>query len=123
MRVKGLNWMGVETTALGEMTRLFTEVMGLQVARDQPNCVAFRLPDGDELEIFGAGGSHPPEQFASNKVEAGLLVDDIEQASTELAAAGLRLIGERQYGEGGFAWQHFQAPDGKVFQLAYDPHR
>jgi hypothetical protein len=31
------------------------------------------------------------------------------------------LIGTKQAGGDGYLWQHFRAPDGKVFELVSDP--
>ena len=77
----------------------------------------FRLPNGDKVEIFGPAASDPPDQFARNPVVAGLLVDDIDAAAEELRAAGIELVGARGDGGDGYCWQHFRAPDGKIFEL------
>jgi predicted enzyme related to lactoylglutathione lyase len=76
---------------------------------------------GDKLEIFGPDAGEPSEQFAHNTVVASILVADIEEASEELRAAGVELVGEREDGGGGYFWQHFRAPDGKIFELVIDP--
>jgi predicted enzyme related to lactoylglutathione lyase len=77
----------------------------------------------DQIEIFGPDGPNPAEQFAHNEVVAGLLVDDIDAAINELRQAGIELIGERKTTDGRYSWQHFRAPDGKVFELCHDPDR
>lgn len=41
----------------------------------------------------------------------------------ELRRAGAELIGERHTTESSYSWQHFRAPDGKVFELCHDPDR
>lgn len=123
MNVKGVSWVGVKTSSHSDMVRFFTDVMGLPVALEQPDFVVFQLPDGDKVEVFGIAGPDSPQQFSENEVVAGFVVDDIEEASAELMAAGIELLGERQHGSKGYAWQHFRGPDGKVFELTYDPER
>ena len=123
MNVKGVGWVGVKTSSHGDMARFFAEVMGLPVALERPDFVVFQLPDGDKLEVFGVAGPDPSQQFSENEVVAGFLVDDIEEASAELLAAGIELLGGLQHGMDGYAWQHFRGPDGKVFELTYDPDR
>ena len=48
---------------------------------------------------------------------AGFLVDNVEQARQELLSAGIELIGPLVKAEEGYAWQHFRAPDGNVYEL------
>jgi predicted enzyme related to lactoylglutathione lyase len=123
MRVKTVSWVGVRTDQYAAMAGFFRDVVGLDAIAERPDFVVFRMPDGDQVEIFGPEGPNPPEQFAHNEVVAGLLVDDMDAAIAELQAAGIELIGERGSGGGGYSWQHFRAPDGKVFELCYDPAR
>lgn len=68
-------------------------------------------------------GPNLAEQFACNNVVAGVLDDDTEQATTELRAGGVELIGKTGLGGHGYAWQHFPAPYGKIFELCYGPNR
>ena len=121
MRVKAISWVGVRTDSYREMREFFAGVAGLPVDYESADFAVFRFPSGDKLEIFGPAASHPAEQFAHNQVMASLLVDDIDAATEELRAAGIELIGERGEGGGGYLWQHFRAPDGKVFELVADP--
>lgn len=121
MRVRGISWVGVKTDSYHQMVRFFADVVGLPVDYEQADFAVFRFPSGDKLEIFGPAAGDPPEQFAGNKVVASLLVEDIEEATEELRAAGVELIGERQQDGSGYCWQHFRVPDGKVFELVCDP--
>lgn len=124
MNVNGIAWLGVRTSQVPEMRRFLAETLGLDVTFEQPDFVVFNCPSGDKVEIFGPAGPQPPEQFERNDVVGGFLVDDIDRACEELKAAkGVELIGAPQRAEGGYAWQHFRAPDGKVFELTYDPSR
>jgi predicted enzyme related to lactoylglutathione lyase len=123
MRVKGVSWVGVKTDQYAAMAAFFRDVVGLEAIAQRDDFLVFRLQDGDQVEIFGPHGPDPVEQFAHDQVVAGLLVDDIDDAIAELRAARVELIGEHDHGGGGYSWQHFRAPDGKVFELCSDPQR
>jgi predicted enzyme related to lactoylglutathione lyase len=121
MRVKAIPWVGVKTNSYREMREFFSGVAGLPVDFESTDFTVFRLPSGDKLEIFGPAASHQAELFARDQVVASFLVEDIDAAIAELRAAGIELLGERGEGGGGYFWQHFRAPDGKVFELLVDP--
>jgi predicted enzyme related to lactoylglutathione lyase len=121
--VKSVSWVGVRTDQYAAMAGFFRNVIGLEATFEQPDFTVFRMSNGDQVEVFGPHGPDPGEQFARNEVVAGLLVDDLDAAITELREAGVELIGERQPGGDGYSWQHFRAPDGKVFELVSDPER
>lgn len=121
MRVRGISWVGVKTDSYQQIRDFFADVAGLVVDHEQPDLAVFRFPDGDKLEIFGPEADDPPEQFAREKVVAGLLVADIDEAIDALVEAGIELIGTKQASGDGYFWQHFRAPDGKVFELVCDP--
>jgi hypothetical protein len=54
--------------------------------------------------------------------QAGFLVDDIEAARNERARTpNVELLGELRAPPDGYAWQHFRAPDGYVYELTADP--
>ncbi|HLL69225.1 MAG TPA: VOC family protein [Micromonosporaceae bacterium] len=121
MRVRGISWVGVKTDSYQQMKQFFADVAGVAIDHEQPDFAVFRFPNGDKLEIFGPGADDPPEQFAVEKVVASLLVDDINEAIAALRGADVELIGPKQAGGDGYFWQHFRAPDGKVFELVCDP--
>jgi predicted enzyme related to lactoylglutathione lyase len=121
MQVRGVNWTGVKTDRYEEMASFFRTVVGLTLALEQADFTVFELPDGGKLETFGPEGPAPAEQFAENQVVAGFFVDDIAEATAELRRAGVELLGDLHIGSGGYAWQHFRAPDGEVFELCPDP--
>ncbi|MGD0448385.1 MAG: VOC family protein [Candidatus Dormibacteria bacterium] len=124
MKVKAISWVGVQTRAYQEMVQFFADVAGLRVEHQQPDFSVFRLPSGDKLEVFGPAATVHPAQFARNQVVVGLLVEDMDEATSRLRAAGIELLGERQAGENGYSWQHFRGPDGNVWELVTDPsHR
>jgi predicted enzyme related to lactoylglutathione lyase len=121
MRVRGISWVGVKTDSYDQMRRFFSGVVGLSVDLEGTDFTTFRFPSGDKLEIFGPDAGEPPEQFARNAVVASIMVEDIVEASEQLRAAGIELIGNCEDGGDGYFWQHFRAPDGKVFELVVDP--
>ncbi len=124
MKVKGIRWLGIGTEDVSLMRSFATEVLGLRVAgEDTEHFVELAMPDGAKLELFGpAARADSPWLFESNPVVAGFLVDDIEAARDELARTpNVELLGELQVLPGGYAWQHFRAPDGHVYELTADP--
>jgi predicted enzyme related to lactoylglutathione lyase len=121
MNAKGVSWVGIKTEEFVQMRAFFAEVVGLEAMFEDEDFVVFGYPNGDKVEIFGPRAGNPPEQFANNQVVTSILVDDIKQAISELKAAGTELVGDLQGGTESYAWQHFRAPDGKVFELVCDP--
>ena len=97
------------------------EVLGLELSREERDLAVFDCANGDQLEIFGPDGPQPAEQFARNDIVAGFRVADIDEARRELLAAGVELVGPLQRLEDGYAWQHFRAPDGLVYELTAVP--
>jgi hypothetical protein len=104
------------------MRSFATEVLGLRVVgEDTEHFVELAMGDGAKLELFGSAAlGESPWLFESNPVVAGFLVDDIEAARDELARTpNVELLGELQVLPG-YAWQHFRAPDGHVYELTAD---
>jgi predicted enzyme related to lactoylglutathione lyase len=123
VKVLGVNWVGVKTTQLDRSREFFTEVTGLAVSYQKTDFAVLQLPDGDKLELFGPAGPDPEPQFSSNSVVAGFWVDGLESAREELVNGGAELVGEPHGEPGGYSWQHFRAPDGKIFEVISDPPR
>jgi len=124
MQVRGIRWVGVATTRIAEMRAFATEVLGLRVTgADRDDFVELKMADGAKLELFASGETlDAPWLSEANPVIAGFLVDDIRAARDELARApGVELLGELQETPDGYAWQHFRAPDGNVYELTADP--
>jgi catechol 2,3-dioxygenase-like lactoylglutathione lyase family enzyme len=124
VEVKGIRWVGVSTEAVSRMRSFATEVLGLRVAGDdREDVVELAMADGAKLELYGpAGNPDSPWLFDSNRVVAGFLVDDIRAARDELARTpGVELLGDLRVLPDGYAWQHFRAPDGHVYELTADP--
>jgi hypothetical protein len=124
VEVKGIRWLGVGTESVSQMRSFAIDVLGLKVeGEDTEHFVELAMADGAKFELFGpAAVADSPWLFESNPVVAGFLVDDIEAARDELARTpNVELLGELRVLPGGYAWQHFRAPDGHVYELTADP--
>jgi hypothetical protein len=124
VEVKGIRWLGVATESVSLMRSFAIEVLGLRVVgEDTEQFVELAMSDGAKLEFFGSAAvGDSPWLFESNPIVAGFLVDDIEAARDELASTpNVELLGELRVLPGGYAWQHFRAPDGHVYELTADP--
>jgi predicted enzyme related to lactoylglutathione lyase len=59
-----------------------------------------------------------PSYGYNDSLAFGFRVDDIEQASREIEAAGGQLLGAiTRVQEMGYAYRHFRGPDGRVYGL------
>jgi catechol 2,3-dioxygenase-like lactoylglutathione lyase family enzyme len=124
VEVKGIRWVGVGTDRVSRMRSFAIDVLGLRVAgEDSEDFVELAMGDGAKLELFGSSEvADGPWLFESNAVVAGFLVDDIQAARDELARTpDVELLGELRVMPDGYAWQHFRAPDGHVYELTADP--
>jgi catechol 2,3-dioxygenase-like lactoylglutathione lyase family enzyme len=114
--VRGLAWLGTRTERFAETATFFGDVLGLPVLLERPGQVVFGLADGGAVEVFAP--DEPEHRHFTTGPVAGFLVDDVDAARAELAAAGLELIGPAGRGdEPGEVWQHFRGPDGNVYEL------
>lgn len=118
MNVKGIVWLGTRTSNYKAMKNLYQNIMGMQAVHEEPGFLVLDLPNGDKVEVFGEESSYNTE-FTTPV--AGFLVDDIESARAEMEAAGIEFLGEIERTEDGYAWTHFRAPDGFLYELTYSP--
>src|SRR5262245_44017117 len=116
MRIKGIVWLGTRTAHFDEMMTLYQQVMGLTPTLLERGFAVFDLPNGDKLELFGE--ETPFNTFMTHPV-AGFLVDDIGAARAEMEATGIEFIDPIHTDPDGYAWTHFRAPDGFVYELTY----
>jgi catechol 2,3-dioxygenase-like lactoylglutathione lyase family enzyme len=112
--VEGLTWLGTRTERYEELVAFFRDVMGLEVDHEAGGMTAFSLPDGSTVEVFGPQ-DEDHDHFDTGPV-GGFLVGDIEEARARLEAGGATFIGDTER-DGGMAWAHFRAPDGKVYEI------
>lgn len=118
-KFKGIVWLGVRTNKFDELLDFYENKMGLPVAHEKPGFRALDLPNGDRLEIFSEdymdGEGNDYKHFSTGPV-AGFLVDDIEEAKSEMEAEGIEFIGS--IGEGKSSkWAHFKGVDGNTYEL------
>jgi len=118
VKIKGLIWLGTRTSKFDEMLNLYHNVMGLNITHQEPGFVVMELPNGDLVEIFV--DDSPYNTFFTHPV-AGFLVDDIAAARAEMESQGIEFIGPIEMAEDGYAWSHFRAPDGFIYEITYSP--
>jgi catechol 2,3-dioxygenase-like lactoylglutathione lyase family enzyme len=114
LRISGVIWAGTRTDRYEEMVAFARDVLGMKIEEEDEGLTLFRLPDGDALEVFDPdadGGGHPQ----SDRVVAGLLVEDLDAARDELQDAGAEV---RPGGSDPTAsWFYFRAPDGNLYEM------
>jgi catechol 2,3-dioxygenase-like lactoylglutathione lyase family enzyme len=114
--IKGLCWLGTRSDNYEEMKDFCHNVLGLALDHEEQDFVAFKLPDGSILEVFGP--SDEDHTFFRTGPVAGFEVDDIEAARARLEEAGVEFIGPiHRWEPRNQAWAHFRAPDGNVYEL------
>jgi len=118
MNIKGLVWLGTRTAHFDQMAGFCREIMGLTPARLEPGFAIFDMPNGDRLALFGA--DNPDNTFMTHPV-AGFLIEDIASARAEMEARGIEFIGPIHTEPDGYAWTHFRAPDGFIYELTRVP--
>jgi predicted enzyme related to lactoylglutathione lyase len=114
MEVTGLSWVGTRTENFDEMTRFFGEVMGIDRDDEQPGFVSFKTPRGDKVEVFDLVESE--HDFMTTGPAVGFAVTDVDEARSELEAAGIQFMAPTQR-EGEFRWAHFRGPDGNIYEI------
>ncbi len=110
MQIEGLVFAGVASPDALALAGLFRDVLGLEPAPGD-GYHAFELADGSSLAVVPKDWISPPSDTI-----LGFLVDDVVEATAELAARGVETEGELAANER-FRYQHFRAPDGRVFEL------
>lgn len=115
MKPKALSWMGTRTDKFEATSSFFRDTLGLDTAHEEPDFAVYRLPNGDAVEVFGPS-DRTHQHFETGPV-VGFLVDDVEQARSELEAAGVSFIGPVHTADDGGSWSHFRGPDGNVYEL------
>ena len=118
-KFKGIVWLGVRTKKFNELVDFYQNKMGLTVTHEAPGFTALDLPNGDRLEIFSEDykSTHGNDynHFSTGPV-AGFLVDDINQAKTEMEAEGILFMGTISEGNRS-KWVHFKGVDDNIYEL------
>ncbi len=118
MKVDGITWHAVtlDETSFAASKKLYTETFGLTPIMEMDGVAVFQMPNGSLLELY-LPTTVPPYGY-NGSLAFGFRVDDIEQASAEIEAAGGELLGEiTRVEEMGYAYRHFRGPDGRVYGL------
>jgi catechol 2,3-dioxygenase-like lactoylglutathione lyase family enzyme len=114
--IKGLCWLGTRADRYEDMKDFCHNVLGLALDHEEEDFVAFKLPDGSVVEVFGP--SDEEHAYFGTGPVAGFEVDDIGAARARLEEAGAEFIGPVHRSEPtNQAWSHFRAPDGNVYEL------
>src|SRR5262245_368145 len=94
MQVQGITWHAValEKDEFSAMKKLAVEVFGLTPLIEQEGWTLFPMANGTLLDLYARDAI--PDYGFNDGIVFGFRVDDIEVASTELAAAGCELLGE-----------------------------
>ncbi len=118
MKIKGIVWLGTQTDQFSPMVDFFGKISGSAPKILKDDFAMFQLPNGDRLEVFAPD---PTAQDFMMQPIAGFLVEDIQDARTEMEAYGIEFIGPIHKGPRGYAWSHFRAPDGHIYELTCNP--
>lgn len=119
MEVTGLSWVGTRTSEYEPMVSFLKDVLGLTASIDEDGFAVFELPNGDKIEVFGADDQH--HQFFTTGPVVGFRVADVATAQAEMEAAGIEFLGRPASSSDGYAWSHFRAPDGNVYEIMSSP--
>ena len=76
MTIKGINWVGVRTEKFNEAVAFYKDTLNIKPVAERSGFVAFRLQNGDMIEIF-ANDDEAHKHFTTGPV-VGFAVDDIE---------------------------------------------
>jgi predicted enzyme related to lactoylglutathione lyase len=117
--VRGLAWLGTRTAEFEPMVAFLKDVFGLEPSIDESGFAVFRLANGDTVEVFGADDQY--HQFFTTGPVVGFEVDDVAAARAEMEAAGVEFFGRPTSSSDGYAWSHFRAPDGNVYEITSRP--
>lgn len=109
MQIRGLVFAGIESDASSELVTFLSDVLGLGHTEDD-GVSWFELEGGSALAVVARERLERPSDIV-----LGLLVDDLDEAASELEAQGVvfEAPGENEQ----LRWRAFRAPDGHYFEL------
>jgi catechol 2,3-dioxygenase-like lactoylglutathione lyase family enzyme len=119
MKITGLGWVGTRTSQYQPMVAFLKDVLGLTPHVEEDGFALFRLPNGDTIEVFGDNDEH--HRFFTTGPVVGFRVADVPAAQAEMEAAGIEFLGRPASSSEGYAWSHFRAPDGNVYEIMSSP--
>jgi len=118
MKVEGITWHSVtlEQDQFNATKALMTETFGLSPWMEMEGVSVFAMPNGSVIELYTP--QTVPDYGYNGAIAFGFRVDDIEEASRAVEAAGCELLGQiTRIEEFGYAYRHFRGPDGRVYGL------
>ncbi len=92
MKIKGIAWAGTKTPKYDETVAFFRDVLNLKVRESNPDVTVFEFPNGDLFEVIGPNVA--PEMDALTGPKVDFLVDDVDEAVSELEAQGCKIEGQ-----------------------------
>ena len=117
MRVLGLTFVGTRTDRRDDMGAFLRDVLGLTTATGHGmDAEVFDLPDGSSVAVTSPDFPEDVERTV------GFRVADVDQALTELRAAGVETDAEVS-SSATQRYVHFRAPDGRLYELVEDRQR
>lgn len=121
MKVLGLVWLGTRTDRFKDTVIFFENVMGFTPMADEDGVQVFALPNADVVEVFSA--DREASEHLSTGPVVGFLVPDLDDARSELSAAGVEILREGKAAKRANRWFQFRAPDGNFYEIVEDRER
>ena len=117
MRVLGVHWIGLKVNDRAAAREFFAGVIGLEQVRnsDSRGYTAFRLPSGQQLELFDPAS--PEFALHDAVVVAGFEVEDVAEFRRELEAQGVEFMTEIEGGPKSGQWCYFRGPENTLYQV------
>jgi len=119
MKAEGLVWLGTRTRKFDDTVRFFGDTLGLRTVHEEPDFAVLRLPNVDNIEVFGPG-DRDHKHFTTGPV-VGFPVDDVREARADLEGARITFIGPVHEADDGGSWSHFTGPDSNVCEITASP--
>jgi predicted enzyme related to lactoylglutathione lyase len=109
MNVKGLVWLGIDTSRYRETVEFLHEVLGLTVTFESGDSVEFECPNGTRVQVTRAASDSCPVPLFE--------VDDLSAALQEFRAAGTLVVSEIREDEA-WRWIEVLDPAGHRYEFA-----
>ncbi|MEE9298380.1 MAG: VOC family protein [Acidimicrobiia bacterium] len=120
MQVESYQWVGLLADDFEGTLRFFSQVLGFELEdKDDDKVVAmFRLPSGQQVEVFGPGNRDRKRKYRlMNGPVVGLQVPDVAAARRELIAQGFEFVTEVEESDDGASWAYFIGPDQRLYSI------